>query len=87
MDFVLVMSVEPGFYGQKFMPDVLSKVERARAWRAQQGASFHIEIDGGINPTTVIRAWDAGADVVVAGSAVLGQTDYAAAIRALKGVS
>jgi ribulose-phosphate 3-epimerase len=86
IDLLLVMSVNPGFSGQSFMPDVLSKVTRARDWRTTHGATFEIEMDGGINPDTVKLAWEAGADVVVAGAAVMGQDDYAAAIARLKDV-
>jgi ribulose-phosphate 3-epimerase len=84
IDLLLVMSVNPGFAGQKFMPDVLPKLEQAHAWRRQHGASFDIQIDGGISPETAPRAWAAGADCVVAGSAVMRQADYAAAIQALR---
>jgi ribulose-phosphate 3-epimerase len=79
-----VMSVNPGFAGQKFIPDVLPKLEQARAWRAEHHARFEIQIDGGISPETAPRAWASGADCVVAGSAVMRQADYAAAILALK---
>jgi ribulose-phosphate 3-epimerase len=84
IDLLLIMSVHPGFAGQKFIPGVLPKLEQARAWRDAQGASFHLEIDGGINAQTAPLAWDAGADVVVAGAAVLRQPDYHAAIAQLK---
>jgi len=86
IDLLLVMSVNPGFSGQSFIPDVLSKVQQARDWRAEHGAAFEIEMDGGINPDTVKSAWDAGTDVVVAGAAVMRQADYAAAIAKLKDV-
>lgn len=85
IDLLLVMSVNPGFAGQKFMPEALPKLEAAREWREKHGAGFLLEIDGGINPETAPRAWAAGADVVVGGAAVLRQPDYAAAIRALRG--
>jgi ribulose-phosphate 3-epimerase len=85
IDLLLVMSVNPGFAGQKFIPDVLSKLERARAWRREHNANFLIEIDGGINDQTVRDAWGAGADVVVAGAAVLRTPDYKKAIAELRG--
>jgi ribulose-phosphate 3-epimerase len=85
IDLLLVMSVVPGFAGQKFMPEVLPKLEAARAWRGSHGGRFRLEIDGGINPETAARAWEAGADVVVAGAAVLRAPDYAAAIAAIRG--
>ena len=84
IDLLLVMSVHPGFAGQKFIPAVLPKLEQARTWRDAQGARFHLEIDGGINAQTAPLAWRAGADVVVAGAAVLRQPDYGAAIAQLK---
>jgi len=84
VDLVLIMSVHPGFAGQKFIPAVLPKLEQARTWRDEAGAKFHLEIDGGINAETAPLAWKAGADVVVAGAAVLRQPDYRAAIAKLK---
>ena len=85
IDLLLVMSVNPGFAGQKFIPETLPKLERARTWREKQSASFMIEIDGGIDSKTVHDAWAAGADVVVAGAAVLRQPDYKKAIAELRG--
>jgi ribulose-phosphate 3-epimerase len=84
IDLFLVMSVFPGFAGQSFMPDVLTKVERVREIRAREKLDFAIEIDGGINPETSSRAREAGADILVAGSAVFKKPDYAEAIRALR---
>ena len=78
--FVLVMSVFPGFGGQSFIGDVLDK---ARALK-ERGYPGEIEIDGGIDATTAPLAFDAGCDVLVAGTAVFGQTDRASAIRALR---
>src|SRR5262245_16520251 len=79
-DYVLVMSVFPGFGGQSFIPHVLDKIRALRA----EGWDRPIEIDGGIGPKTAPLAIDAGADVLVAGSAVFGAKDRAAAIRALR---
>jgi len=79
-DMVLVMSVRPGFGGQKFMPEVLPKIERLRAW----GFTGDIEIDGGIAPDTIGAAAAAGANVFVAGSAVFGSRDWAATIATLR---
>lgn len=84
IDLLLVMSVFPGFAGQSFIPDVLSKVEEARRIRSKKGLDFAIEIDGGINPSTAGRATQSGVDILVAGSAVFGGTDYAEAIRAIR---
>jgi ribulose-phosphate 3-epimerase len=77
---VLVMSVFPGFGGQKFMPDVLPKFERLRA----AGFRGDLEIDGGIGPATIAAAARAGANVFVAGSAIFGAADLAARIAELR---
>ncbi|MFO1039762.1 MAG: ribulose-phosphate 3-epimerase [Geminicoccaceae bacterium] len=82
IDLVLVMSVNPGFGGQRFIPAMLEKIRRLQAMTAGRG--IHIEVDGGITPATAQDVIAAGADVLVAGSAVFGQPDYAAAIRALR---
>jgi ribulose-phosphate 3-epimerase len=79
-DYVLVMSVFPGFGGQKFIPDVLGKVRALR----DRGYPGEVEIDGGIDPTTAPRAVEAGAEVLVAGTAIFKQKDRAAAIRTLR---
>ena len=80
LDMVLVMSVHPGFGGQSFMPEVLSKIETLRAW----GFEGDVEIDGGIAPATVGDAAAAGANVFVAGSAVFGSPDWAETIATLR---
>lgn len=84
IDLLLVMSVHPGFGGQKFMGEVLPKVERARALRAERGLGFVIEIDGGIDVTTAPLAAAAGVDVFVAGNAIFGAADPAEALRAIR---
>jgi ribulose-phosphate 3-epimerase len=84
LDLLLVMTVEPGFGGQAFMPGMLDKVRAARDWRARHGASFLIEVDGGIGPATAPAARSAGADVFVAGNAVFKQPDPRAALVALR---
>jgi ribulose-phosphate 3-epimerase len=84
IDLLLVMSVNPGFAGQKFMGDVLPKVERARAWREREGADFLIEVDGGVSARTAAQVWAAGTDVVVAGAAVLRAPDYRRAIEEIR---
>lgn len=83
-DLVLVMSVEPGFGGQKFMPSSLDKVRKFRKKADAEGLSLMIEIDGGICAENAEAVRDAGTDVLVAGSAVFGKTDYAAAVSALR---
>lgn len=83
LDLVLVMSVEPGFGGQKFMPSALDKLRWLKAQREARGARFLLEVDGGVDDTTAPLCVEAGADVLVAGSAVFGAQDPAAAVRRL----
>jgi ribulose-phosphate 3-epimerase len=82
LDLVLVMSVNPGFGGQQFIEASLDKISRARALLAGRG--IHLEVDGGINPGTAAKAVAAGADVLVAGSAIFGQFDHTQAIARLR---
>jgi ribulose-phosphate 3-epimerase len=84
LDVLLVMTVEPGFGGQAFMPDMMPKVFEAKQWRAERGGSFLIEVDGGIAEDTARVARAAGADVFVAGHAIYGAGDPAAALAALR---
>jgi ribulose-phosphate 3-epimerase len=83
-DTLLVMSVEPGFGGQKFMPDVLDKVRTARRLVDTGHLTLLVEIDGGISADTVEAAAEAGVDCFVAGSAVYGADDPGRAVRALR---
>jgi ribulose-phosphate 3-epimerase len=85
LDLLLVMSVVPGFGGQSFIDAVLSDVEKAARLRERLRLRFAIEIDGGIVPETAERARSAGADILVAGTAIFRTPDYAAAIRAVRG--
>ena len=84
LDQVLVMTVNPGFGGQEFIESMLPKIETLRRWIDERGLCVALEVDGGISPRTIGRARRAGADVFVAGAAVFGQPDYAAAIAALR---
>ena len=84
VDQVLVMTVNPGFGGQEFIESMLPKIETLRRWIDERGRPVALEVDGGISPRTIGRARRAGADVFVAGSAIFGQPDYAAAIAALR---
>ena len=84
IDLLLVMTVEPGFGGQAFMPETLSKVSRAAQIREEKGLKFRIQVDGGINAETGARAIEAGADTLVAGTSVFKAPDMAAAIRELR---
>jgi len=84
LDQVLVMTVNPGFGGQRFIEATLSKIETLRKWIGERGLSVDVEVDGGIGEETIVRATRAGANVFVAGTAVFGAPDYAAAIAGLK---
>jgi len=84
IDLLLVMSVQPGFGGQSFRPEVLPKIERAASIRSQRGLDFALEIDGGIKPDTAVAALQAGVDVLVAGTAVFRNPPYNQPIRALR---
>lgn len=84
LDFVLIMSVNPGFGGQKFITSALKKIEKLKKIILQRGLTTLIEVDGGINVETAPLVLNAGADILVAGSAVFGTKDYAKAISALK---
>jgi len=83
IDILLFMSVHPGFGGQAFLPEVLDKLRAARAIVDEQSLPVELEIDGGINHETAPPAAEAGADILVAGSAVFGAPDSAAAARAI----
>ncbi len=83
-DLVLVMSVNPGYGGQQFIEYSLRKVEALRSLIDRRGLSTTLEIDGGVNTSTAAAVAAAGIDVAVAGSAVFGATDYAAAIAGIK---
>jgi ribulose-phosphate 3-epimerase len=82
LDLVLVMSVNPGFGGQRFIEASLDKIRRARALLAGRGT--HLEVDGGVTAETAPKVIAAGADVLVAGSAIFGTGDYRAAIDGLR---
>jgi ribulose-phosphate 3-epimerase len=84
VDFVLVMSVNPGFGGQSFIPDSVSKVRRVRDLLTRAGSGATIEVDGGIDLTNAADVVAAGASILVAGSAIFGTADPEAATRALR---
>jgi len=84
LDLFLVMTVEPGFGGQAFMPGMLEKVRAARDWRARHGAHYLIEVDGGISSAIAPQCRAAGADVFVAGNAIYGQSVPKQALEALR---
>ena len=84
VDMILIMSVEPGFGGQKFMPESLELLSATRALIDSSNPACLLQIDGGVSPSNAQAIIDAGADVLVAGSAVFGAPDMAAAISALR---
>jgi ribulose-phosphate 3-epimerase len=84
IDLILIMSVNPGFGGQGFIDSALRKVEHARQRIQASGRDIRLEVDGGIKPDNIRRVADAGADTFVAGSAIFGQPDYAAVVRAMR---
>ncbi|TMR97041.1 ribulose-phosphate 3-epimerase [Nonomuraea basaltis] len=84
IDMLLLMTVEPGFGGQKFLDVVLPKVRRARALIERHGGRIWLQVDGGVDAETIGRCAEAGADVFVAGSAVYGASDPVAAIDRLR---
>lgn len=84
LDLVLVMTVEPGFGGQSFMPDQLPKIKELRHEIDRRGLDCELEVDGGVDPVTAKLCKAAGANVLVAGSAVFGKADRAAQIAAIR---
>lgn len=84
LDLVLVMSVNPGFGGQAFIPSSLDKLRAVRALIAASGREVRLEVDGGIKPTNIGTVAAAGADTFVAGSAIFGSADYAATIASMR---
>ncbi|THF68836.1 ribulose-phosphate 3-epimerase [Deinococcus sp. Arct2-2] len=84
VDLVLVMSVNPGFGGQKFLPASLDRVRTLRRWLDELGSSAEIEVDGGVTPANARALADAGATVLVAGSAVFGPDGGAAGLQRLR---
>ncbi|MED3573459.1 ribulose-phosphate 3-epimerase [Cytobacillus praedii] len=85
VDMVLLMTVNPGFGGQKFIPSVLRKIAAVKKMADDRGLNIEIEVDGGVNEETAKLCVEAGANVLVAGSAVYNQKDRAKAIAAIKG--
>ncbi len=84
VDLILVMSVNPGFGGQAFIPNSLEKIKALRELIAGKGLKTLIEVDGGVSDQTIAAIAAAGADVFVAGSAIFGSKDYGATIRRLR---
>jgi ribulose-phosphate 3-epimerase len=85
LDMVVIMSVNPGFGGQSFIPSAMDKIRGLRKRIDDLGLAIEIEVDGGIKPDNAASVIAAGADILVAGSAVYGKKDYAAAIKGIRG--
>jgi ribulose-phosphate 3-epimerase len=85
VDMVLIMSVNPGFGGQAFIPSALDKIAKLRKRIDDLGLSVEIEVDGGVKPENVASVINAGADILVAGSTIFSKKDYGAVIRGLRG--
>jgi ribulose-phosphate 3-epimerase len=83
LDLVLVMSVNPGYGGQSYLPAATDKIRRVRSLLDRHRSRAALEVDGGISTATIAQAWNAGADTFVAGTAVFGEPDPAAAVRDL----
>ena len=84
LDLLLIMTVNPGFGGQKFIPATFDKIRRAKQMLTEAGSHAVLQVDGGINRDTIEKVWRAGADTFVAGNAVFTAKDPAAEIRALR---
>ncbi|HKV75486.1 MAG TPA: ribulose-phosphate 3-epimerase [Gemmatimonadales bacterium] len=84
LDLLLLMTVNPGFGGQSYIPASTEKIRRARALLKARGSQAALEVDGGVTAATIREAWQAGADTFVAGTAVFGEPDVGAAVRNLK---
>jgi ribulose-phosphate 3-epimerase len=84
VDLVLVMSVNPGYGGQTYLPHSTEKIRRLRRVLDERGTRALLEVDGGITLDTIAEAWSAGADTFVAGTAIFGSVDPSQAVRDLK---
>ena len=84
VDLVMIMSVNPGFGGQKFIPSSLTKIRRLKEMIYARGLNVGIEVDGGIGPNNIGEVVEAGANIFVAGSAIFGQSDYQQAIAKMR---
>jgi len=81
VDLILIMSVNPGFGGQSFIPHSLNRIRKVRSWIDKRKLSIDLEVDGGVNEKTIARVAEAGANVFVAGSAIFGKDNYKEIIR------
>ena len=83
---VLLMSVYPGFGGQRFIPETLFRIETLKREIERQGLSVPVSVDGGVNPETASAVRDAGADILIVGSALFRSNDYSAVVKAVQGI-
>ncbi|WP_317855758.1 ribulose-phosphate 3-epimerase [Chakrabartyella piscis] len=86
VDLILVMTIHPGFGGQAFMPEPVEKIKKLAQWKKEFGYTYDIEVDGGVSMDTLPIVLEAGANVIVAGTAVFGKGDIAASIAELEAV-
>jgi ribulose-phosphate 3-epimerase len=84
IDLLLIMTVNPGFGGQSFIPETLTKVQQAAAWRREKKLNFRLEVDGGITSETARECAQAGADTFVSGTALFGKRNMKAAVHAMR---
>jgi ribulose-phosphate 3-epimerase len=84
IDLLLIMTVNPGFGGQSFIPEMLPKIEAATRYRKEKGLNFRVEVDGGINPATGAQCTQVGADTIVAGSSLFSKQNLKAAVSNLR---
>lgn len=84
IDFILIMTVNPGFYGQKFMPEILKKISEAKSWLVRHHLPCSIQVDGGISHKNAEDVARAGADIVVAGASIFKSRDYKRAVHDLR---
>ena len=84
VDTVLVMSVNPGFGGQKFIPEAIEKIRQLNQWRARYNGAFRIEVDGGVDAENIAELAQAGANTFVAGTSIFHTPDPAAAVRQMR---
>jgi len=84
IDFLLIMTVNPGFGGQSFIYETLPKIQQAEAWRREEGLSYHIGVDGGIDFKTAAECAHAGADVFISGTTLFSRSNFAAAVGKLR---
>lgn len=86
LDLVLIMTIHPGFGGQSFMPEPVEKIRKLAQWKKEHGYTYDIEVDGGVNLETLPTVLEAGANVIVAGTAVFGKGDIPASIAELNAI-